>query len=222
MTHLHVVVFWVPQEGAHPEASVELNEACFRKMYASVKEQGYDLTLQTAPWANIEHLPRDYTIYLDVERDRLASLSREIAWAWFLRHMRVGDQALMVEPDTMLRRKVPLLTKGDVMLLKRDQAPVPMCVRLATSWAAPFYDAVAEICENNTDNKWCRDVDAHQEVVGNPTKRGEDGLIDVPDTVMGVRVEKRLAADYAYCAHRSSKDPVIECFNGTAKRLMLR
>lgn len=213
------VVYWASAEGAHPHASVDLNKRVWPIMHRQVRKMGYELTVLTVPGEKID-MPHEHRIDFDVDPKKCA-LAREQAWSEFLgRHLSDAETAVMVEPDTFLRKPVPDIADGfDLVLFRRNMRPTPCCLRIAKPTAYSYYALMARLAAECPPEKhiWGCDMDAQDKMLSHTG----DPMV-LPRDVQLCLIEARDWRDYCMDPSTGHKDAIAWCFNGSkGKQRML-
>jgi hypothetical protein len=205
--------FAAAKNGAHPECSLEDYDRIWPVMMENVARHGYDLIHLTS----LHDKPRARTVArIDVNPETVM-LSREIAWLRFLEQLPHGEQAVLIEPDCVLRKPIPPLLAGkDALLLKRPGRPMPSGFRIATRRAIPFYKAVVDLYRWATPQKqtFHGDIDCTAKVLG----IDRDCVRYLPSHWKTVHFEHRDWIDYT---SKLWKKAVAWNFKGTSKHIML-
>lgn len=208
--------YFVPKAGIHPTASVDIYEKLWPIMLKSVHKLGHKLvhiTDSTTPsWGDsvyrVPGLDADTTIY-----------SRDVAWLHYLRHLPIGEQACMIEPDTyMLREMPPLATGCNMALLTRPSKQVPGWFRLSTRRAVTFYQALVDHYQDlsREQHVFHGDIIALHRALGLP----ENGKAHwIPSYAHGAHIESRNWLQYGF--RKGGGNPVMWQFKGTSKDEML-
>lgn len=218
---MRIVVYWAAAEGAHPQATVAVNQKCWMVMHRRVKALGYSLTLLTATGEAVD-LPHDDCYEFDVDPS-FCALAREQAFAQFLESVEDREQIAMLEPDSYLRSRIPEIAEGfDLVLLRRDRRPTPTCFRLTRGSGRAYYAEVARRAAQQPDQKkrWYADIEAQESILAH-SRKAPDGLVELPKMLFGCRIEHRDFRDYCMDQQRSNPDAVMWMFNGTNKPKML-
>lgn len=211
------VVYFVPLEGAHPHASLDLYKRIWPIMHKSVHAIGGKLVhltdLHTERWG-------DSAFRVDVD-SQTTIYSRDVAWLEFLRKLPTGEQACMIEPDTLMLKPVPPIADGfDMALLRRPEKCVPGWFKLATNRAVPFYERVMREWDSLTGDLrvFHGDIGALHRACG---IADGDTAHTIPSLVEGVRIEVREWHRYGFRKSPQS-DPYFLQFKGTSKEGMLK
>lgn len=207
-------VFFVPRDGVHPCASLDLYRKLWPIMHESVARLGHRLThitdLQTECWG-------DDVFRIDLDPSTTI-YSRDIAWLAFLQSMPDGEQACMIEPDTYMLREVPPIgDRHDLVVLRRPISRVPGWFRLATNRAVPFYREVVRQYDRMDESMrvFHGDILAIHRTLG----IADDAKADVfPSMVHGCRIEVR---DWVLYGFRKTRGQYFLQFKGTSKEQML-
>lgn len=212
---MNYTIFWVPNEGVHPHASLETYKRIWPKMHQSVRQLGHKLihiTDETTPsWGDevfrVPGLNAQHTMK-----------SRDVAWLKYIESLDADEQACMIEPDTLMMREVPPIKDGyDMVLLRRPQACVPGWFKLAKRSAAPFYRRVVANYESVPENLWALhgDTDALRMACGIAANQPAKSI---PSHLHGVNIEVRDWWCYGYRKpHPNMKQQVFFQFKGSSK-----
>lgn len=196
-------VYFVPREGVHPTAKLSDYSLLWPIMHKSVRKLGHKLVhltdLHTPSWG-------DEVWRTDVD-PATTVYSRDVAWARYVEALPEGEQACMIEPDTILLRDIPpVKDKHDLVLLKRDKGACGW-FKLAKRSAAPFFRIVVDEYFNIPVNfhSFHGDLGALERA----QRRGH-----------GCRIEWRDWHRYGFRKDPNS-DPYLLQFKGTSKSDML-
>lgn len=208
-------VFFVPNEGVHPCASLADYAKLWPVMHDSVRQLGHEVThltdMRTESWG-------DHVFRVDVDA-KTTVRSRDIVWAEFVRQLGPDETAIMIEPDTVMVRPIPDLRDGcDLVILRRPGACVSGGFKMARRSAAPFFDAVVRQYGqiDPSQHPFHGDVLALHRTLGiKPGKTADN----IPDQAEGCRIDVREFRDYGW---RGSRAPYLLQFKGASKSLMLR
>lgn len=208
--------YFVPREGVHPHAKLSDYEHLWKIMHRSLRKLGHKLVhitdLHTESWGDSE-------FRIDVD-PATTVYSRDVAWAEFVRRLPDGEEACMVEPDTIMLRDIPPIQKGaDCVILRRPEKVVPGWFKLAKNTAAPLYDAVVRAYDHFPDHfrAFHGDIKALHYVLGfAPGQRAHT----IPHEVGGVKIESRNWV--AYGSRSPNTDSYLLQFKGISKKMMLR
>lgn len=171
---MNVVVYYA-RCYAHPEFPPSINERLWPIMARRVSDMGYRITMLTTPKSGADKLEHDELIEIgeDAEGKTIdpgkCALAREQAWHRYLRDwLPDGEQALMIEPDIYLHKRVPPLEDADLLLLRRGNNPFLTCFRLCTNKAEPYYARMRRIAMKSSDDRqrWYADIDAQEQIIG--------------------------------------------------------
>lgn len=204
--------FAAAPDGAHPECSLADYDTIWPVMQKSVEDQGYELIHLTS----LEDMARCRSVFrVDVD-PATVMFSREIAWLRFLESLSDGEEAVLIEPDCVMRKPIPSLVIGDAMLLSRPGRPMPSGFRLATNKAIPFYRAVVDHYTLASPERkvFHGDIDSTAHVLG----IDRDCVRRLPLRWREVRFEHRNWLDYTSKLWRHA---VAWNFKGTSKHIML-
>jgi hypothetical protein len=211
-------IFWVPNEGVHPHASLETYKRIWPKMHQSVRQLGHKLvhlTDETTPsWGDevfrVPGLNPQHTMW-----------SRDVAWLKYIESLDTDEQACMIEPDTVMLRDVPLIKDGyDMVLLRRPESCIPGWFKLAKRSAAPFYAQVVANYDLIPMGLWSfhGDIDALHMACG---MSRQDTAHTLPTQVHGVRIESRDWPCYGFRKpHANMKQQVFFQYKGFSKEQM--
>lgn len=210
-------VYFVPREGVHPHATLDDYQRLWPIMHRSVRALGHRLI----------HITDDNTANWGDECFRVPGLdpsttmrSRDVAWHQFVQSLQPGEQACMIEPDTVMLRDVPPIAEGhDMVLLRRPESVVPGWFKLAKRTAEPFYRAVVENYAHVDRSLWAfhGDIRALHMTLG----IGKTANL-LPTERCGVRIEVRDWPCYGFRkAHARMREQVFHQYKGTSKADML-
>jgi hypothetical protein len=207
-------VFFVPAEGVHPVAKLEWYPKLWSRMHESARKLGIQIThltdTHTESWGDQ---------VFRTELDPLKTVySRDVSWARFVEQLEPGQQACMIEPDTILCKHVPPIRPcHDLVVLRRPEKCVPGGFKLATREAAPFYRKVVEnYAHVPTElHSFHGDIHALHRTLG--IKPGERAHT-IPRIVEGCRIEAR---DWYAYGYRKHPDPYLLQYKGTSKTQLL-
>lgn len=209
--------FFIPREGAHPCASLDDYSKLWPIMHESVRKLGHKLVhitdVATTSWG-------DECFRADVD-PKTTIYSRDVAWRAFLSQLPEGEQACMIEPDTLMLRDIPPLSDShDMRLLRRPQKCIPGWFKLAKRSALPFYDRVLREWESlNGDLRvFHGDIGALHRACG---IADGDTAHTIPSLVDGVRIDVQDWPLYGFRKNPRS-NPYFLQFKGTSKSDMLR
>lgn len=216
---MKIACYWARADGAHPSAVFALYSQVWPIMYRQVRSLGYKLIVLTAKGENVT-FPHDEKVCFDVD-PKTCILSREIAWSQYLADQAPEQEFAMIEPDTFLRRVIPPLQPDkNLMLLRRDRPPVPMCFRLCRGSAWPYYNHIRNLVRALPAEMhvWGGDAHAQQHYLGG------NELHEIVFAGRGnVAIEWRDSCDYSEKPNRASKDAVAWTCNGSVgKQKMTR
>lgn len=128
-------VYFVPRDGVHPVATLDDYRRLWPIMKASVNKLGHKLV----------HLTDEYTqcwgdsVWRTNVDAAKTVFSRDVAWLRYVAQLPEGEQACMIEPDTVLLKDIPPIKDGfDFVLLKRSKPVIPGWFKLAKKSAVPF------------------------------------------------------------------------------------
>lgn len=201
----------------HPCCDVSLYDQIWPIFQRAVARHGYELIHLTD---ERDTARGDVTLRFQVDAS-LVMWAREHCWLDFLRvHASDDEQYCMVEPDMIVRERIPELLPGeDFLLLQRALGD---CInpgfRLVKRSALPFYETVvARFADSVPPEKraWHGDVQAHHLALN------FDPSHPVPRRWRDLGIAVRKGAHYGVDGHRS-QGVVIQGFKGSSKATMLR
>jgi len=208
---MKIVCYYAAAAGAHPDADPELYDRIWPIMLKSFADHGHDVIHLT----DLDDMARSDLCYrFDVD-PKTVIYSRELAWLGFLNRLAVGEVAVLVEPDAILRKPIAPL-EGDMLLLTRPGKSIPCGFRMATRAAIPFYEEIVRRMGTypREQKVFHGDVRAHRETLKLP--RGESGYL--PSEWDGVLIESRPAEFYT----DRHPDATLWNFKGRSKKDMLQ
>lgn len=208
-------VYFVPREGVHPEVGLEMYAKMWPIMMRSVHRLGHQLVhltdMYTESWGDLVHR-------VDVDPETTV-YSRDVAWAKYIERLTGDEQAMMLEPDTVMMREVPPIKDGcDLVVLRRPQSCVPGWFRLGKRSSLPFYQEVVANYRGLTHAQHCfhGDIGAMHRTLG--IADGEKAHT-IPGEAAGCKIEVR---DWDRYGFRKGRDPYLLQFKGHSKDQMLR
>lgn len=211
---MRYVVYFVPREGVHPHATLDDYRKLFPIMHESVRGLGHKLvhlTDLTSPCLGDEVWRTDVSA-------RTTVFSRDVAWARYVEALPDGEQACMIEPDTLMLKDIPGISDGyDMVVLRRPQSCVPGWFKLARNTAAPLLWKIVDNYQSLSDEMhvFHGDINALHAALSIP-----DGQTahTIPSVAEGVRIEVR---DWDMYGFRKTSGQFFLQFKGTSKRDML-
>lgn len=202
---MRYVVYFVPREGVHPHATLSDYDKLWPIMKRSVNALGHKLVHLT----DTETPSRGDDAFRVAVDPATTIMSRDIAWLRYLKALPEGEQACMIEPDTILMKDVPRLGDGaDLVLLRRSKPIIPGWFKLASNRAVPFFQEIVDEYANipEQDHAFHGDVTALHRVVA---RRTHGCVIEWRDWIRyGFRKALHL-------------DPILLQFKGHSKQEML-
>ena len=211
---MRVCCYFAYAEGAHPLAGRGDYDALIPVMSKFVHRHGYKLDHLTC---GDEPAFGDRCIrHADLD-PRFVMWNREVAWLRYLQELPEGEQAVLVEPDCLLLRKIPPLTDADLMLLQRDGETPSPGFRLAKRSSLPLYEEVVRVYSEMGDDLRVIHGDVIALRVALDAKRSV-----VPSQWRGLRIEVRKFFDYCGKPHLLHSGTVALNFKGGSKQRMVR
>jgi hypothetical protein len=211
-------IFWIPNEGVHPHATLETYAKIWPIMHESVRKLGHKLV----------HITDEDTPCWGDEVFRVPGLnakhtmwSRDVAWLSYINSLDKNEQACMIEPDTVMVRDVPPIQEGfDMVLLRRPESVIPGWFKLAKKSASRFYQQVVENYER-LPVEWRSfhgDIKALHMAAGLAENETAHTL---PALAHGTRIEVRDWPCYGFRKpHAAQAHQVFLQYKGTSKKDM--